>query len=82
MKLVIFIGLLATVKSDAVCTLETLREELRQDLAHNRKLDCKRNPAKKTNPSETEEEKKIREDAIWDSDCAFETDYNWLQDLH
>ena len=56
--------------------------ELLQDIRDNGKLDCLRkaiNPP--TNRSESEDERKRRLEAAWDTDCAFEADYNWFKSL-
>lgn len=73
---------LSSIRSDAVCSLSMLVAELQQDVADNGKLDCLRKPlpAPKNKP-ESPEEKKLRLDGAWDSDCAFEADYDWLSNL-
>jgi hypothetical protein len=55
---------------------------LLQDIRDNGKLDCLRRPldppiGKKEEP----EERKRRLEAAWDTDCAFEADYDWMKPL-
>ena len=77
-----FVSLLFSVKSDAVCTEQTLLTELQQDIADNGNLDCLRKPLPPpTDKQETEDETKKREEAKWDTDCAFEADYDWVKQL-
>lgn len=64
-------------KCDSVCTAKMLIQELTEDLRDNSKLDClfKPIPAKE---GETPEERKIRIDGVWDTDCAFQASYDWF----
>ena len=74
--------LLKVFKSDAVCDETTLVTELKQDIADNGKLDCLREVQNApTDKEETEEEKKKRIAAAWDTDCSFEAEYDWLRIL-
>ena len=82
MKFLVLIMLILTVyvKSDSVCSTKNLIDELTQDFLDNKKLDCLYVPL--SPPSgvvETDEDKKLRLNAVWDSDCAFDTDYDWLK---
>jgi hypothetical protein len=66
--------------ADAVCTEALLIIELLQDIKDNNKLDCKREPLPQPQDIvETPEETRIRIEAAWDTDCAFEADYDWLK---
>jgi len=70
------------IKNDAVCTEPTLITELIQDIRYNGRLDCLRKPLGPPNDRmETDEEKKRRLEAAWDTDCAFEADYDWLKPI-
>jgi hypothetical protein len=56
--------------------------ELKQDIADNGKLDCLRVVKDApTDKEETEEEKKKRIAAAWDTDCSFEAEYDWLRTM-
>jgi hypothetical protein len=80
--LIIVLVLTVSVKSDSVCSAKYLIDELTQDFLDNKKLDCLYVPLSPPNGVvETDEDKKLRLNAVWDSDCAFETDYNWLKIL-
>jgi len=53
-----------------------------QDILDNGKLDCLRKPLDPpTDRVETDEDKKKRLEAAWDTDCAFEAEYDWLKPL-
>ena len=85
MKLVIFISVvlilvITNIKADSVCTTQTLISELAQDILDNGKLDCLRKPlpAPRDKP-ELPIEKKRRLEGAWDTDCAFEADYDWMK---
>lgn len=70
------------IKSDGVCTEEMLIRELKEDIAYNRKLDCLRVPLPPpTDHTESDEERKRRLEAVWDSDCSFEATYDWFTPL-
>jgi len=73
---------LTTFKCDAVCTGPTLLTELLQDIKDNGRLDCLRKPLDPpTDRVETDDQRKRRLEAAWDTDCAFEADYDWLKPL-
>ena len=56
--------------------------ELLQDIRDNGKLDCLRKAISPPNDrTESEDERKKRLEAAWDTDCAFEADYDWLKPL-
>jgi hypothetical protein len=44
-------------------------------------LDCLKKPIVSTNANESGEDKEKREQAVWDTLCAFETTYDWVEDL-
>ena len=70
------------ILTDSVCTQSTLITELIQDIKDNRKLDCLRKPLPPPKDrAETDAERKLRLEAAWDTDCAFEADYDWLKPL-
>merc|ERR1711957_660297 len=76
------LSLIAKVNSDAVCTESTLDTELIQDIKDNNKLDCLRVPlSPPTDRVESDDEKRKRLEGAWDTDCAFEADYDWLEPL-
>lgn len=80
--LLISIIILGSIYCDSVCSAQQLIDELRQDIMDNNKLDCLRKPLPAPKDrQESTEEKKARIDAAWDSDCAFEADYDWLSPL-
>jgi hypothetical protein len=65
-----------------VCTGPTLITELLQDIRDNGKLDCLRTPLNPpTDRVETEDQRKKRLEGAWDTDCAFEADYDWMKPL-
>src|SRR5690242_7390604 len=79
LSLMLFVSV---VKSDAVCTGPTLITELLQDIVDNGKLDCLRRPLDPPSDRvETDDQRKRRLEAAWDTDCAFEADYDWLKPL-
>ena len=81
-NLFIFLLILVSVKADAVCTESTLVTELIQDILDNNKLDCLRVPLEAPSDRiETEDEKKLRLEGMWDTDCAFEAEYDWIKPL-
>lgn len=68
-----------TIKLDAVCTEAILLQELLQDIADNGKLDCLRVPLPPPiDKTELETDKKKRLEAVWDTDCSFEAEYDWI----
>ena len=69
------------IKCDAVCDLNTLIMELKQDLADNGMLDCQRVIEPPHFVEETEDQKNLRLAAQWDTSCAFEADNNWKETL-
>jgi len=73
--------LLYSVNTSAICTLEALKDELREDIAFNGKLNCLRRAPNPLKDNESDDEKNRRLLAIWNSDCAFEMTYNWAEDL-
>jgi hypothetical protein len=81
----IFSSLPVTVKNQVVCSLDELIRELYEDLADNGKLDCLRKSVSPYESYETEDQRRMRKDAEWNSDCSFETDnnspYHWLNKL-
>ena len=80
--LLLFITLVSYINSDAVCTDLMWINELKQDIAYNGKLDCLRVPLPPPKDhTETEEEKRKRIEAAWDTDCAFEASYDWISPL-
>ncbi len=72
--------LFSFISCDAVCTEVVLKEELAQDIKDDNKLDCLRKVRPKPE-SEDEEQLKNRLAAVWDSDCAFEAEYDWTKYL-
>ncbi len=72
--------LISLIKSDAVCTLEDLKNSLRNDIRDNNKLDCLRKPRlPPTDRVEDESQRKNRLAAVWNSDCSFEAEYDWFK---
>jgi hypothetical protein len=63
--------------SDAVCDLNTLIVELKQDLKDNGMLDCLRVIEPPNSVEETEDQKNLRLAAQWDTSCAFESNGSW-----
>src|SRR5437879_2484522 len=74
---ILTIILISQIKSDAVCDLNLLLTEIRQDLADNGMLDCLRIIDPPHFVEETEEQKNLRLAAQWDTSCAFEAETNW-----
>lgn len=80
--IIILANILLISRQDAVCTESILLTELLQDIADNGKLDCLREPLPApTDHIETDDERKKRKEAVWDTDCSFEADYDWLSIL-
>lgn len=78
----IIFSLINYIKSDAVCTEELWINELKQDVAYNGKLDCLREPLPPpTDHEESDQERKLRLEAAWDTDCSFEASYDWITPL-
>ena len=69
------------IKSAAVCDLELLILELKQDLDDNGILDCLRVINPPNGVIETAEQKNKRLSAQWDSSCAFESTVDWFTPL-
>ena len=68
--------------ADAVCNEMTFQQELREDIQDNHQLDCLRDPREPdSNKLETDQEKINRLAGAWDSECAFEAEYDWHQKL-
>lgn len=72
----IFILLVSTpfVESQVVCSEDELIRELYEDLIDNGKLDCLRRSSNPNEADETEEQRKKRVAAEWNSDCSFEAE--------
>ena len=68
---------ISVIRADAVCDLNTLKVELRQDLEDNGMLDCQRVIEPPHFKEETEEEKNKRLAAQWDTSCSFESQSDW-----
>lgn len=64
-------------RCDSVCTAKLLIQELKEDLRDNGKLDCLFKPIP-ARGNENNEERKIRIDGVWDTDCAFQASYDWF----
>ena len=79
-SLVIFL-LIFTYSSSAVCDLELLILELKQDLDDNGLLDCLREIPPPLGHNETSIERNKRLSAQWDSSCSFESTADWFSDL-
>jgi len=73
--------LLSSIQSDAVCDLNTLIVEIKQDLKDNGMLDCLRVIEPPHSVEETEEQKNLRLAAQWDTSCAFESNGAWVETL-
>jgi hypothetical protein len=82
MKILFLLALSLLSKCDTVCDEVTLLNELRQDIVDNGKLDCTRSARKpKGEVEETNDQRKNRLAAVWDSDCSFEAHYDWHSKL-
>jgi len=68
-------------KSDAVCDLELLLLELKQDMDDNGILDCLRIIQPPSGVVETPEQINKRLAAQWDSSCSFESSLDWFTPL-
>ena len=73
--------LLFTYASCAVCDLELLILELKQDLDDNGLLDCLREIPAPLGYNETSIERNKRLSAQWDTSCSFESTVDWFSDL-
>ena len=67
---------LPCMNSQVVCSEDELIRELYEDIIDNGKLDCLRRSVSPNGADETEEQRKKRIAAEWDSDCSFEADNN------
>ncbi len=82
--LIAFICLISlpSMSSQVVCSEDELIRELYEDIIDNGKLDCLRRSATPNGADETEEQRKKRLAAEWNSDCSFESDNtgspNWV----
>ena len=87
MKLFIFISLLRVHLMASICTLNTLKNEIIQDILDNGQLDCLRNISIPSfglmNGDMAMNEIKHNRiiEAQWDTDCSFELKDNRLLDL-
>ena len=79
--LFVTISLINIAKSDAVCDLNTLLVEVKQDLKDNGMLDCLRVIDPPHSVEETEDQKNLRLSAQWDTSCAFEANGSWEKKL-
>ena len=75
--LFITFSLMNIAKSAAVCDLNTLLVEVKQDLRDNGMLDCLRVIDQPHSVEETEDQKNLRLAAQWDTSCAFEANPAW-----
>jgi len=75
------LSIIFQVNSDAVCDLNTLIVEIKQDLKDNGMLDCLRVIETPHSVEETEEQKNLRLAAQWDTSCAFESNGAWEETL-
>jgi hypothetical protein len=77
--------LFTSVSSQSVCSEDELIRELYEDLIDNGKLDCLRKSVSPNEAEETEDQKRKRIAAEWNSDCSFEAEgkgaANWLVQL-
>lgn len=76
---VFFTFLVHFSQSQVVCSEDELVREILEDIFDNGKLDCLRKSVAPDLKMETEEEKRKRIDAEWDSDCSFEADDSWVK---
>ena len=68
--------------SQVVCSEDELVREILEDLADNGKLDCLRKSKAPEDGKETDEQKRLRIAAEWNSDCSFESNgANWVEKL-
>ena len=76
----IFFCSISVINNVGICSAQQLINELIEDLADNGKLDCLINPLPAPRDrQESDEDRKKRIDAAWDSDCSFEADYDWMK---
>jgi len=77
--------LFSPVYTQVVCSEDELIRELYEDIIDNGKLDCLRRSMTPNEADETEEQRKRRVAANWDSDCSFEASNsgstNWISKL-
>jgi hypothetical protein len=73
------------INSQVVCSEDELIKELYEDLMDNGKLDCLRKSTTPNEADETEEQRRKRIAAEWNSDCSFEAEdsgpTNWIVKL-
>lgn len=81
MLTILLLLLVSLASTDSVCDKKLLIAELKQDLADNGRLDCLREIKNVYGYQETELEKNRRLAAQWDSDCSFEANDIWREDL-
>lgn len=83
--LVALTNLITETSTQTVCSEDELIRELYEDLIDNGKLDCLRKSVSPNEAEETEDQKKKRIAAEWNSDCSFEAEgtgnANWLVHL-
>lgn len=83
--LIAFLTFIPQSNSQVVCSLDELVREIYEDIIDNGKLDCLRRSVSPNGAEETEEQRKIRVAAEWDSDCSFEAENtgsaNWQTKL-
>lgn len=82
---IICLALIPSATSQVVCSADELIRELYEDLIDNGKLDCLRKTVTPNGADETEEQRKKRIAAEWNSDCSFEAENegptSWLVKL-
>jgi hypothetical protein len=82
---IIVMSYMPMYNSQVVCSADELIRELYEDIIDNGKLDCLRRSVSPNGADETEEQRKRRKAAEWDSDCSFEADNsgssNWVPKL-
>ena len=82
---VITLSYIPSVSSQVVCSEDELIREIYEDIMDNGKLDCLRKSTTPNAADETEEQRKKRIAAEWNSDCSFEAENtgaaNWQNKL-
>ena len=82
---IFLISYIPSSNSQVVCSEDELIRELYEDIIDNGKLDCLRKSTTPNGADETEEQRKKRLAAEWNSDCSFEADTsgssNWIVKL-
>jgi hypothetical protein len=74
MLLIFALSCIVIIESQVVCSLDELIRELYEDIIDNGKLDCLRVSVSPNEADETEEQRKRRKAAEWNSDCSFEAE--------